>query len=56
MIIKPLSSMVVFFRIHPCSLRLVNAPASLDKRTKAVGAEDCVNQNLDGSVQEDVAD
>ena len=30
--------------------------SSLDTKTKEVGAEDCVNQNLDGSVQENVAD
>ena len=35
----------IFVRIHPCSLCLVNAPVSLDKKTKKVGAEDCVNQN-----------
>ena len=46
----------IFVRIHPCSLRLVSAPVSLDKKTKEVEAEDCVNQSLDGSVQEDVAD
>ena len=34
----------------------MNASVSLDKKTKEVGPEDCVNQNLDGSVQEDVAD
>ena len=33
----------------------MNAPVSLDKKTKEDGAEDYVDQNLDGSVQ-DVAD
>ena len=46
----------IFVRIHPCSLRLVNVHVSLDKKTKEVGAGDCVDQNLDGSVQKDVAD
>ena len=47
---------VIFVRVHPCSLHLVNVPVNLDKKTREVGAEDCVNQNLDGSVQEDIAD
>ena len=34
----------IFVRMYPCSLRLANAPVSLDKKTKEVGAEDCVNQ------------
>ena len=46
----------IFVRIHLCSLCLVNAPVSFDKKTKEVEAEDCVNPNSDGSVQEDVAD
>ena len=33
----------------------MNASVSLDKKTKKVGAEDCVN-HLDRSVQKDVAD
>ena len=34
----------IFVCIHPCSLHFVNAPVNLDKKTKEVGAEDCVNQ------------
>ena len=46
----------IFVRLHPCSLHLANASVNLDKKTKEVGAEDCIKLNLDGSVQEDVAD
>ena len=45
----------IFVPIPSCSLHLVDAPVSSDKKTKEVGAEDCAYQNLHGSVQEDVA-
>ena len=45
----------LFVRVHPCSLNLVNAPVSLENKTNEVGAGDCINQDSNGSVQEDVA-
>ena len=46
----------IFVRINPYSLPLVNARLSLDKKPKDVRAVGSVNQNLNRSVHEDVAD